>query len=65
MSRARTCDDCYFRQKGLCALVRVNPCPTFRDVRAGRMVRKQQASLLLHTEHGALPAVEQRELVHA
>jgi hypothetical protein len=63
--RARTCDDCYFRQKGLCALVRVHPCPTFRDVHAGRMVRKQQASLLLQVEHEPLVAASERELVHA
>jgi hypothetical protein len=65
VSRARTCDDCYFRQKGLCALVRVNPCPTFRDVRAGRMVRKPQASLLLRVDHAPLAAAQERELIHA
>ena len=25
-----TCDDCYFRQAGLCALTDNVPCPTFR-----------------------------------
>ena len=25
-----TCDDCYFRRAGLCALVLAEPCPTFR-----------------------------------
>jgi hypothetical protein len=25
-----TCDDCYFRRAGLCALSPDTPCPTFR-----------------------------------
>jgi hypothetical protein len=25
-----TCEDCYFRRNGLCALVLERPCPTFR-----------------------------------
>jgi hypothetical protein len=25
-----TCDDCYFRRHGLCALMLERPCPTFR-----------------------------------
>lgn len=25
-----TCDDCYFRREGLCALMGNVPCPTFR-----------------------------------
>jgi hypothetical protein len=29
-----TCDDCYFRRAGLCALSPEAPCPTFRA--AGR-----------------------------
>jgi hypothetical protein len=27
---APTCDDCYFRVKGLCAMTPEHPCPTFR-----------------------------------
>jgi len=27
-----TCDDCYFRRQGLCALLLAAPCPTFRPV---------------------------------
>jgi hypothetical protein len=32
MSKARelTCNDCYFRRSGLCALAGDTPCPTFR-----------------------------------
>jgi hypothetical protein len=32
-----TCDDCYFRRHGLCALVLERPCPTFRA--AGRILQ--------------------------
>jgi len=27
---ASTCDDCYFRRHGLCAMSPERPCPTFR-----------------------------------
>jgi len=27
---APTCDDCYFRTRGLCAMQPERPCPTFR-----------------------------------
>jgi hypothetical protein len=27
---ALTCDDCYFRRHGLCAMTPEQPCPTFR-----------------------------------
>lgn len=27
---APTCDDCYFRRHGLCAMTPEQPCPTFR-----------------------------------
>jgi hypothetical protein len=32
-----TCDDCYFRRNGLCAMSPERPCPTFRM--AGRIMR--------------------------
>lgn len=64
MTRARTCDDCYFRQNGLCALDRARPCPTFRDVSAGRMVSKPQAKLIARFEQSA-PTAAERELATA
>jgi hypothetical protein len=33
-----TCDDCFFRRAGLCALLERDPCPTFREARAGELV---------------------------
>ena len=36
--RARaTCNDCYFRRHGLCALPGDTPCPTFRAVSRGAL----------------------------
>ena len=32
-----TCQDCYFRRNGLCALALERPCPTFRA--AGRTLQ--------------------------
>ena len=29
-----TCEDCYFRKEGLCALPGNSPCPTFRAATA-------------------------------
>lgn len=29
-----TCEDCYFRREGLCALPGNTPCPTFRTATA-------------------------------
>jgi hypothetical protein len=42
-----TCDDCYFRRAGLCALAPATPCPTFRaDVR-GALVPPRQPRLVV------------------
>jgi hypothetical protein len=41
-----TCDDCYFRKEGLCALRLESPCPTFRHVSRGNLVPPRQARLI-------------------
>ena len=41
-----TCDDCYFRRAGLCALVVDNPCPTFRLHSRGSLVPPRQPRLV-------------------
>jgi len=41
-----TCDDCYFRREGLCALVLAEPCPTFRAVSRGSLVPPRQPRLV-------------------
>lgn len=41
-----TCDDCYFRREGLCALMLERPCPTFRAARRGELTRPRQPQLV-------------------
>jgi hypothetical protein len=41
-----TCDDCYFRQEALCALVLERPCPTFRPSFRGCLVAPKQPRLV-------------------
>jgi len=41
-----TCDDCFFRQEGLCALSGNVPCPTFRATTRGTLEPPQQARLV-------------------
>jgi hypothetical protein len=40
-----SCDNCYFRQAGLCALPEA-PCPTFRPVGRGALSPPRQARLV-------------------
>ncbi len=53
-----TCDDCYFRRAGLCALPIETTCPTFRPHTRGSLVPPRQPRLVPRS----LAAVEQ---VHA
>jgi hypothetical protein len=48
MSKASkaTCDDCYFRRAGLCALSPETPCPTFRAETRGALMRPRQPQLV-------------------
>ena len=41
-----TCDDCYFRRAGLCALSPEAPCPTFRADMRGRLAAPRQPRLV-------------------
>jgi len=41
-----TCEDCYFRRAGLCALVLAEPCPTFRAHSRGSLVPPRQPRLV-------------------
>lgn len=41
-----SCNDCYFRQEGLCALATETPCPTFRLAARGRLTPPRQAQLV-------------------
>ena len=42
-----TCEDCYFRRAGLCALAGETPCPTFRRARRDVLVPPRQAQLVV------------------
>ena len=44
--REPTCEECYFRRAGLCALAVQAPCPTFRTHTRGSLGRPAQAPLL-------------------
>ena len=48
MSKATqpTCEDCYFRRAGLCALTLETPCPTFRAQSRGSLVPPRQPRLV-------------------
>ncbi|HEY7017801.1 MAG TPA: hypothetical protein VH297_04980 [Gaiellaceae bacterium] len=41
-----TCEDCYFRRAGLCALSLEAPCPTFRAQSRGSLVPPTQPRLV-------------------
>jgi hypothetical protein len=56
LARARTCDDCFFRRKGLCALATTVPCPTFREMRDGRITAPRQPPLVAPTSGGRVVA---------
>lgn len=44
-----SCENCYFRQAGLCALPE-SPCPTYRPVGRGALSPPRQARLVPRTE---------------
>jgi hypothetical protein len=48
-----TCDECYFRRSGLCALVGNVPCPTFRAASGGTLAPPQQPRLVPRTLEAA------------
>lgn len=41
-----TCNDCYFRRAGLCALPGDTPCPTFRLARRDALMPPKQPMLV-------------------
>jgi len=41
-----TCDDCYFRREGLCALSGNVPCPTFRATKRSSLAPPPQPQLV-------------------
>jgi hypothetical protein len=49
-SAKASCNDCYFRREGLCALPGEKPCPTFRSVSGGQLAPPRQPRLVLRPE---------------
>ena len=49
-SRKVTCDDCFFRRNGLCALVVDEPCATFRPNPRRACARPAQLRFVFRTE---------------
>ena len=47
--RPITCDDCYFRREGLCALAGNVTCPTFRAASGGSLAPPLQPRLVPRT----------------
>jgi hypothetical protein len=43
------CEDCYFQQRGLCALNLGEPCPTFRSAERG-LAPQRQLAFVFRTE---------------
>ena len=41
-----SCEDCYFRRAGLCALAGDTVCPTFRAAQRGVLVPPRQPTLV-------------------
>ena len=41
-----TCEDCFFRKAGLCALDLASPCPTFRHAERGLLAPPRQPRLV-------------------
>ena len=50
--KAPTCDDCFFRRHGLCALGLNEPCPTFRPDTPQGLVPPLQPALLTRDPAG-------------
>ena len=49
---AVSCEDCFFRRHGLCALGLDSPCPTFRPDTPDGLVPPRQPALLIRDRGG-------------
>ena len=57
MPTKASCNDCYFRREGLCALPGNTPCPTYRAVTAaGQLVPPRQPRLVIRAAPPLLSA---------
>jgi hypothetical protein len=56
---AVTCEDCFFRRRGLCALGLDSPCPTFRPDTPDGLVPPRQPALLMRDRGEPAPVAVQ------
>ena len=56
-SRKPRCEDCFFHQNMLCALVDKKPCPTFRAAHPDGLKPPQQLSFVFRQERRTEPFV--------
>ena len=47
---AVSCEDCFFRRRGLCALGLDSPCPTFRPDTPDGLIPPRQPALLMRDQ---------------
>lgn len=52
-SAQKTCDQCFFRARNLCALGLDEPCPTFRPDGPGGLMPPRQPALLIRSDRRA------------
>jgi hypothetical protein len=68
--RKVTCDDCFFRCNGLCALTLAEPCATFRPDGPGGLRPPRQLRFTFRTEPRAqaawaFPSAQEQAALHA
>ena len=67
---AVSCDDCFFKRNGLCALALDAPCATFRPYHPDGLRPPQQLHFVFRQERSrraawAFPTAEEQALLHA
>jgi hypothetical protein len=55
---AVSCEDCFFRRHGLCALGLDSPCPTFRPDTPDGLVPPRQPALLMRDRAEGAPMAQ-------
>ncbi len=65
-----TCEDCFFKRNGLCALTECGPCPTFRPDHPDGLRPPRQMRFVFRQERRrqsawAFPDAEEQAALHA
>jgi len=69
-ARKVTCEECFFRCQGLCALELAEPCATFRPEAPGGLAPPRQMRFAFRTEargraSWAFPSAQEQAALHA